>query len=239
MTFAEHMSEQRPALMRFATVLTGQTWLAEDLVSDVLDRTFERWNHISQLDHPHAYVRRMLVNGHLSWRRRRQQGPPHEGPSPLGGHVVSVPDVADAVTERDAMIARLDRLPRRQRAAVVLRFYAGLTDDGIARELGCQASTVRSQISRALQNLLGARRDTAAKVQVYVIGGATAVSQAAVDEITAVAGNRAPDAAGVSVRRVGGADRYATAAAVATEPGTRQSVRTRPASVRTPPGPCS
>lgn len=139
--------------MRFATVLTGQTWLAEDLVSDVLDRAYERWGHIGQLEQPHAYVRRMVVNEHLSWRRRGRWSSPHEDSSLLGDRVVVVPDVADAVAERDAMIARLDRLPRRQRAALVLRYYAGLTDDEIAGELGCRASTARSQISRALRTL--------------------------------------------------------------------------------------
>lgn len=153
MLFAEYMGDHRPALMRFATVLTGQTWLAEDLVSDVLDRAYERWGHIGQLEQPHAYVRRMVVNEHLSWRRRGRWSAPHEDTAELGDHFVVVPDVADAVTERDAMIARLDRLPRRQRAALVLRYYAGLTDDEIAAELGCRASTVRSQISRALRTL--------------------------------------------------------------------------------------
>lgn len=71
----------------------------------------------------------------------------------------------------------------------------------------------------ALHNLLTARRDTSAKVQVYVIGGASAVSPAAVDEVRLVAGDSVPDAADVSVTRLGGADRYATAGVVATEPG--------------------
>jgi RNA polymerase sigma factor (sigma-70 family) len=51
------------------------------------------------------------------------------------------------------MITLLDRLPRRQRAAVVLRYYAGLSDEEVAAELGCRPSTVRSQISRALAAL--------------------------------------------------------------------------------------
>jgi RNA polymerase sigma factor (sigma-70 family) len=51
------------------------------------------------------------------------------------------------------MIALLDRLPRRQRAAVVLRYYLGLSDAEVAAELGCRQSTVRSQISRALATL--------------------------------------------------------------------------------------
>lgn len=70
MEFAEYAHEQRPALLRFATILTGQTWLAEDLVSDVLGRAFERWDRIGSTDQPNAYVRRMIVNDHVSWRRR-------------------------------------------------------------------------------------------------------------------------------------------------------------------------
>src|SRR5262249_50002271 len=59
MEFAEYVAGQRPALMRFATVLSCQTWLAEDLVSDVLGRAFERWDRISVMAEPNAYVRRM------------------------------------------------------------------------------------------------------------------------------------------------------------------------------------
>lgn len=148
MEFPEYVHAQRPALMRFATVLTGQPWLAEDLVSDVLARAYERWSAISALAHPHAYVRRMVVNEHLSWRRRLRplalDRPPPEQ---------SVPDSADAHAEREAMIALLARLPRRQRAAVVLRYYIGLSDADVAAELGCRESTVRSQIARALRSL--------------------------------------------------------------------------------------
>ena len=150
MDFAAYMRAQRPALMRFATVLTGQTWLADDLVSDVLDRAFERWDSIGSLAHPHAYVRRMIVNDFVSWRRRLKRTVPAADLTEHGG---TVPDGATEHAERDAMIARLDRLPRRQRAAVVLRYYAGLSDAEIAAELGCQQSTVRSQIARALNAL--------------------------------------------------------------------------------------
>jgi RNA polymerase sigma factor (sigma-70 family) len=62
------------------------------------------------------------------------------------------------------MIRRLAGLPRRQRAAVVLRYYAGLPDAEIAAELGCRETTVRSQISRALATL---RVDLAANPRSY------------------------------------------------------------------------
>jgi RNA polymerase sigma-70 factor (sigma-E family) len=148
MEFAEYVARQRPALMRFATVLTCRTWLAEDLVSDVLDRAFERWERISGMAQPHAYVRRMVVNEYLSWRRRLTRTAPRAEVEPM---VIS--DGADERAERDAMLRCLAGLPRKQRAAVVLRYYAGLSDKEIATQLGCREPTVRSQIHRALNAL--------------------------------------------------------------------------------------
>jgi RNA polymerase sigma-70 factor (sigma-E family) len=149
MEFGEYMDRQRPALMRFATVLTGQAWLAEDLVSDVLCRAYERWDHIGAVAEPHAYVRRMVLNDFLSWRRRLARTAPRADIEPARPHT----DGADERAERDAMIRRLAELPRRQRAAVVLRYYLGLADAEIADLLGCRETTVRSQISRALATL--------------------------------------------------------------------------------------
>lgn len=150
MEFTDYMASQRPALMRFATVLTCRPWLAEDLVSDVLCRAYERWDRISQVAEPHAYIRRMVLNEYLSWRRRLVRSSPRADLEPIHPRL---DDGADERAERDAMIARLARLPRQRRAALVLRYYAGLSDAEIATELGCQVTTVRSQISRALATL--------------------------------------------------------------------------------------
>jgi RNA polymerase sigma-70 factor (sigma-E family) len=150
MEFGEYVGRHRPGLMRFATVLTCRTWLAEELVSDVLCRAFERWERISQMDQPNAYVRRMVVNEYLSWRRRLARTTPRADVEPESA---GLSDGADERAERDAMIRRLASLPRRQRAAVVLRYYACLPDAEIAAQMGCRVTTVRSQISRALATL--------------------------------------------------------------------------------------
>jgi RNA polymerase sigma-70 factor (sigma-E family) len=150
MEFAEYVARQRPALMRFATVLTCRTWLAEDLVSDVLGRAFERWDRISGMAEPNAYVRRMVLNDYLSWRRRLARTTPRADVEP---NTAGYGDGTDERAERDAMIRRLAGLPRKQRAAVVLRYYAGLPDAEIATQLGCRETTVRSQIHRALATL--------------------------------------------------------------------------------------
>ena len=160
MEFGEYVVRQRPALLRFATVLTCQTWLAEDLVSDVLCRAFERWDRISPMAEPNAYVRRMVVNEYLSWHRRLARTSPRADVEVDRAQC----DGADERAERDAMIRRLAGLPRRQRAAVVLRYYAGLPDAEIAAELGCRVTTVRSQISRALAAL---RIDLTANPRTY------------------------------------------------------------------------
>ncbi|GAB2470548.1 SigE family RNA polymerase sigma factor [Jatrophihabitans fulvus] len=148
MTFDDYVREQRPALLRFATVLSGQVWLAQDIVSDVLDRVYEKWDHIGGLAHPHAYVRRMVVNDYTSWHRRVARTSPRADVDPG-----AVTDVSSAYAERDAMIRRLENLPPKQRAAVVLRYYAGMADDEIADHLRCRPGTVRSQIARALATL--------------------------------------------------------------------------------------
>ena len=162
MEFGEFVARQRPALMRFATVLTCRTWLAEDLVSDVLCRAFERWDRISEMAEPNAYVRRMIVNEYLSWHRRLARTSPR---ADVEADTALLNDGADERAERDAMIRRLAGLPRRQRAAVVLRYYAGLPDAEIAAQLGCRVTTVRSQISRALAAL---RVDLTANPRTYL-----------------------------------------------------------------------
>jgi DNA-directed RNA polymerase specialized sigma24 family protein len=80
--FTDYVAGQRPAVMRFATILTSQTWLADDLVRDVLARAFERWDRISRMAEPNAYVRRMIVNEYLSWRRRPARTAPRADVEP-------------------------------------------------------------------------------------------------------------------------------------------------------------
>src|SRR4051794_4496191 len=135
--------------MRFATVLTGQAWLADDLVSDVLGRAFERWERIGPMAEPNAYVRRMIVNDYVSWHRRLARSSPRADVEPAG----SLPDPSAEHAARDAMIRLLEQLPPRQRSAVVLRYYLGLPDAAIAYHLNCREGTVRSLISRALATL--------------------------------------------------------------------------------------
>lgn len=151
MTFEEYAAWRLPALLRYAAVLAGDRDLAEDIVQEVLGRAHLRWHKISRLDVPDQYVRRMITNEFLSWRRRWARvipvGQVSDRPPPAGT------DTATAHAERDALLAELARLPRRQQAVLVLRYYEGLSDTEIAEVLDCRPGTVRGYASRALAAL--------------------------------------------------------------------------------------
>ena len=156
MTFEEFVAARLPGLLRYAVVLTGDRDLAQDVVQEVLARAHVRWKQVSRADSPEAYVRRMVLNEFLSWRRRwsvRQVEPVGERLVELGDARTSSRDHAQDVVEADELWARLARLPRRQRAVLVLRYYEQLDDLAIADLLRCAPVTVRSHASKALKTL--------------------------------------------------------------------------------------
>ncbi len=151
MTFEEFTAERLPAVLRFAGVLTGDRALAEDVVQEVLIRAHGRWKRISRLDRPELYVRKMVVNQFLSWRRRSWRLVPSGSGSDIDHR--RTPDHALHYAERDALLGELGKLPGRQRAVLTLRYYEGLSDSEIAQVLGCTPGTVRGYASRALAAL--------------------------------------------------------------------------------------
>lgn len=149
MDFDEFTQTGLRPLQQFTRVLTGDRGLAEDIVQEVLIRLHARGDRLGDIDHLGAYARRMAVNEYLGWRRKWfRQRPTADPPEPP-----PQPDHADRQAEHDWLRSELARLPRRQRAVLVLRYYAGRTDAEIADELGCSAGTVRSHASRALAAL--------------------------------------------------------------------------------------
>jgi RNA polymerase sigma-70 factor (sigma-E family) len=134
--------------LAYATQLTLDVPLAEDIVHDVILKLHRNWPRIGVLDAPDAYVYRMLTNEFLSWKRRstRIARLGVAGPAPSGDH-------AGMSAERDALDAALLTLPKRQRAVLVLRYYGDRTDAEIASILGCSEGTVRSHASRGLASL--------------------------------------------------------------------------------------
>ena len=151
MTFDEFAGARLQAVLRFATALTGDPHLAKDLVQEVLIRVSGRWQEIGQLDRPEAYIRKMVVNEYLSWRRRSWRLIPSGMSSYLPGR--PSPDPVDGYIERQALLAELAKLSRRQRTALVLRYYEGFSDAEIADVMGCAQSTVRGHVFKALAAL--------------------------------------------------------------------------------------
>ncbi|APU13009.1 MULTISPECIES: SigE family RNA polymerase sigma factor [Actinoalloteichus] len=153
MTFDDFVATRLRDLLRYATVLSCDPHLAEDIVQEVLIRAQSRWRRIGALDSPLHYVRRMVTNEFLSWRRRRATRDVSVPPESFSGLVETGHDPIVVFDERDAMLTRIARLPPRQRAALVLRYYEGLAHAEIASIMRCSEGTARSNISRALATL--------------------------------------------------------------------------------------
>ncbi|HUN36592.1 MAG TPA: SigE family RNA polymerase sigma factor [Trebonia sp.] len=157
-SFEEFVRAEMGALARFAGALTGDRYLAEDMLSDALVKVARRWRRISSLDDPAAYVRRVIVTTYLDDRRKAQR----RQTTPSGDIEVldrPAPDVAQAVVDRVEVARLLSGLPAQQKAAVVLRYLMDETDEQIAEALGCSTGTVRSHLSRARSALRLAAAD--------------------------------------------------------------------------------
>ncbi|KAA2252460.1 SigE family RNA polymerase sigma factor [Solihabitans fulvus] len=154
MTFEDFVAERLDPLLRYATVLCYDPHLAKDIVQEVLLRAQQQWPRIStEVNSPAAYVKRMVTNEFLSWGRRkwtREVSAPLQTLDELGSPTA---DSTHRYDEREAMMAKLATLPRRQRAALVLRYYEGCDDAEIATALDCSQGTVRSLVSRGLASL--------------------------------------------------------------------------------------
>ncbi|MGQ5263101.1 SigE family RNA polymerase sigma factor [Micromonospora sp. ZYX-F-536] len=152
MTYEEFADTRLAPLLRYAVMLTGDAHQAQDLVQETMVRVQLNWRRVVRADSPERYVRRMLTNQYVDWRRgswmRRVllRGEADEA-------VAAPADHAQSAVDRDQIWSWLSRLPRRQRATLVLRYYEDLPDAEIADILGCAVGTVRSSISRALATL--------------------------------------------------------------------------------------
>ena len=128
-------------LKRLAFLMTGDMPLAEDIAQEAFVRVAGRLGHLREPDRFTAYLRKTVINMVRDHYRRK---PPQ--------HVATRPPDRDLDAEHDLRIA-MARLPHRQRAALVLRYFVGLPDDETADLLGCRRATVRSLVARGLEAL--------------------------------------------------------------------------------------
>jgi RNA polymerase sigma-70 factor (sigma-E family) len=145
--FAEFVAARSPALLRTARLLTGDWASAEDLLQDSLAKCWRRWSRIS--GNPEPYVQKVMLHTYLAWSRRlwTRERPTEVLPE------TQVDDATGRIVDEDAVQAALRRLPRRQRAVVVLRYFDDLSEAETARLLGISTGTVKSQTSKALAAL--------------------------------------------------------------------------------------
>jgi RNA polymerase sigma-70 factor (sigma-E family) len=150
--FEQFARDRSAHLLRLALMLSG--WneaVAQDLLQTALERAYgRRWLLFRDQAAAEPYVRRVLVNAAIDWRRalRRRREHPLDAASGL-----SLRDATALVDDRDLLLRALSALPPRQRAVLVLRYWEGLSDAEITATMNCAVGTVRSQASRALARL--------------------------------------------------------------------------------------
>ena len=149
--FREFMASRWPGMVRLAYGLTGDQGHAEDLAQTAFAKAYASWARVSRTGNPDAYLRQIVLNENRNRFRKRRVTERLTGQLPEPG-----PDRLDSGAghdERLALLAALRTLGPRQRAVVVLRYWAGLTETEAAAALGCSVGTVKSQAARALATL--------------------------------------------------------------------------------------
>ncbi len=152
--FIAFVGARSPALLRTAYLVTGHRQSAEDLLQTALAKTYLAWGRIDGPASVEAYVRRVMVTTHISWWRQHRGRELTTDSPPEGTSGPSAPVIpTDQVVERDRLWSALRTLPPRQRTVLVLRYYEDLTEDEIARLMGCARGTVKTHASRGLAAL--------------------------------------------------------------------------------------
>jgi RNA polymerase sigma-70 factor (ECF subfamily) len=133
------------SVVRTAYLITGDAAEAVDLAQEAFARAFARWDRVSALDRPEAWLHRVVANLSRSWWRRRLLQWQRDRAS---DEVAPEPEVVDP-----RLMEALRELPHAQRTAVVLRFYADRSIEEVARTLGKRPGTIRALASQGVARL--------------------------------------------------------------------------------------
>jgi RNA polymerase sigma-70 factor (sigma-E family) len=148
--FDDFVAARSTHLLRTAYLLTHDHALAEDLLQTALAKAWFSWSRIQGA--PEPYVRKILVNTFASWWRRKWNCEQAHADLPEP-EAEGRTDHHAAADQRHDLWDAMGRLPRRQRAVIVLRFVEDLSEAETARLLGISTGTVKSQTSKALAKL--------------------------------------------------------------------------------------
>lgn len=148
--FGEFVASRYTALVRYGALLTGDRGHGEDLAQDALVKTYRAWRRLHPDGDPEAYTRQVMVRaawraGRRLWRR--------EIPSAVLPDRPADGDLSERHGTAEVVLGALRALPATQRVVLVLRYWAGLSEQEIAAQLGCSIGTVKSRASRAIAAL--------------------------------------------------------------------------------------
>ena len=146
--FADYFAARSGAMRGTAYLLCGDWHRAEDLVQAAFTKLYVNWHRVGRHEALDPYVRKVLIRTFIDdgrrawWRRERLQDTPVEVP------------VAEASADDRVMLLRaLAKVPPRQRAVLVLRYWEDMSVDEVAATLNCTPGTVKSQAARGLDAL--------------------------------------------------------------------------------------
>lgn len=152
--FSAVFYEEYPRLWAVAYAMLGDGHLAEETVMEAFSTAFSSWSRFRAADNPPAYLRKTVLNLCRSGLRRRAIEHRVNAVIHVRNERERVPEWTSTHSDShmDLWIA-VQRLPARQRACVVLRYFADMTDQQVAETLDCSVGTVKSHLSRARRSL--------------------------------------------------------------------------------------
>ena len=140
-SFDDFYAERWPHAFRLAALMTHDAEAGADIAQDVFANMSQRWTTIER---PDAYLQRALTNASSNWRRNRRT-------AARKLHLLAAR--GDGEVHFDGLADAVARLPFRQRAVIILRYYADQSEAEIASALDCRPGTVKSLTSRAMAAL--------------------------------------------------------------------------------------
>jgi RNA polymerase sigma-70 factor (sigma-E family) len=147
--FTDFVADHAGQLLRTACLVTGDPHLGEDLLQTALAKAYGSWDKVRRANNSVAYVRRLMINAHLSWVRRLTNTEQVLETIPETGSG----DLQGAHADSDELRQALRRLSTRVRTALVLRYFEDLSEADTAQLMGCSRSTVNNHVTRGLAAL--------------------------------------------------------------------------------------
>jgi RNA polymerase sigma-70 factor (sigma-E family) len=144
--------QEYPRLVGLLDLYVGNLQTAEDLAQEALLRAVQRWKRVSALESPGGWVYRVAMN--LANSKLRRRSVRLRALARAGRNDPVVHEDRD-VAAQEAIRGAIRTLPSRQRQAVLMRYYLGLSSGEVGDHLGCSAEAVRSLVRRAVVSLRG------------------------------------------------------------------------------------